>query len=288
MADVAVLIASSRTGRELVKQSLERGLSVSAVVRNQNKFFALVPPAIANHPKLSIHPCDPDDVTAIKSAIAGSKLIFIACGGFEIIKPAYYNQNLVNTVLAGIALLDPADRPKRIVLLSVETNHPVYKEEHPWLYWLFGQKLMTSVTMDLAQAEGILIKNKDLVNYTFVQVGPIVTTPKASERPELGTTKSHGYGNGKVNLVGKQDGAMISYTDLATGMLNAGFDEKFKNGMTGVLSEVPPEPGWEGMKPHFELLGEILVVFLLKPIIKVTFLVTLGYMLKGRMSSSIK
>lgn len=195
-------------------------------------------------------------------------------------EPAYMNQDLTTTIIAAISLLEPENRPSRIVLLSAEYCHPEFKQENPWAYYILGEKLLHSVNVDLRRTQAILEKNKDLVSFTFFQPGGIVGVLKSKEKD--GGGGSNESDGGKVVLTDKHDGSMLSYTNVAHAMLDMSMDEECKNGMRGARAEIAPRPGWKGLETQRELMASVLKEYILKPVTRIGFWVAIGYLLKSR------
>ena len=76
---VIVFGASGGTGRELVKQAIAHGYSVTVFVRNPAKFDI-------EHPRISIQQGDVADRVAVERAIRGQDEVICALGGSSLLK----------------------------------------------------------------------------------------------------------------------------------------------------------------------------------------------------------
>jgi putative NADH-flavin reductase len=70
---VLIVGATGGTGRQLVAQALERGLTVTALVRNPSRLRV-------DHPRLSIVPGDVLDAASVEAAMAGQEAVLCALG----------------------------------------------------------------------------------------------------------------------------------------------------------------------------------------------------------------
>jgi putative NADH-flavin reductase len=77
--NVIVFGASGATGRELVKQGVAQGHSVTAFVRNPSKFDI-------QHPGIRVHKGDVVDRAAVERAIQGQDEVMCALGGSSLLR----------------------------------------------------------------------------------------------------------------------------------------------------------------------------------------------------------
>jgi len=94
MDHILVFGATGGTGRETVKQALERGLAVTAVVRN---------PAAYNlhHPNLTLHRGDVLQLDSFANVVAGKTAVISCLGtGSRLEATTVYSQGVENIVMA--------------------------------------------------------------------------------------------------------------------------------------------------------------------------------------------
>lgn len=117
---LAIFGATGRTGRELVKQALERGHSVRAFARNPGKLDL-------KHDRLEVVQGDVQDPAAVQEAVAGVDAVLSALGptqnkpdhqvtaGTRNILAAMKEQGVRRIIVTGGAGVgDPKDQPKLI------------------------------------------------------------------------------------------------------------------------------------------------------------------------------
>src|SRR5215472_5765047 len=110
--NILVFGASGRTGRELVKQALAQGQTVTAFVRHPASFDIA-------HPQLKIVQGDAADRASVESAVRGQDAVICALGAANLLKR---DQAVVVGVHNIIMAMESAG-VRRLIYLSADTVH---------------------------------------------------------------------------------------------------------------------------------------------------------------------
>ena len=137
LTNLVVLGASGRTGRLVVEQALAAGLSVTALVRSQEKLTL-------RHPKLRVAVGDATDPSALSQAFEGAEAVISTLGsrGSVIAESARALRTAAR--MAGVS---------RVVILS---SWLVRRDRMPALTRLFTRIAMGSVIADKAAGERVI------------------------------------------------------------------------------------------------------------------------------------
>lgn len=195
---VAIFGASGRTGRQLVRQAIDRGHKVKAFARTPAKIDV-------EHERLEIVEGDVQDPAAVERAVAGADAVISALGptknapgpqvtrGTRHILAAMHRHGLRRIVVTGGAgVRDPHDRPNLLnrlveIALKLVARH-VYE--------------------DMRGATDV-VRSSDL-DWTVVRL------PRLTDAPATGTVRS-GYLGGDVGVqIGRADTASFILDQLDT------------------------------------------------------------------------
>ena len=163
--NLIVLAASGATGRELTKQALERGHSVTAVVRNPTRI------SLPSTPNLRVVQGDVDDAPSIARALGDGAIVLSGLGVTD--------RDRAGVLTAGAHAVVAA-RPQRIVWLGAFGSGPS-GDAAGWatrtLLKLMGDRLTDKVTADAA-----------ILRYggTVFHAGPLANGPRSESRRTLG------------------------------------------------------------------------------------------------------
>lgn len=158
MHRILVVGASSRTGRQLVKQAVERGHEVTAFLRDPAKAASLPP----NVEKVT---GDALDANAIAGAVAGHDTIMVAIGDRKV----HVSAATIRNVIAGMK----SHGVKRVILLSAygtgDSGHGVQG-------FLF-RTMLGKLNADKVEADRLLEESG--LDWTSVRAPALTEGPKA-------------------------------------------------------------------------------------------------------------
>jgi putative NADH-flavin reductase len=202
---LAIFGASGRTGIPLVKQSLENGYEVVALVRNPSKLSI-------DHPKLTIITGDAMNAHDVERTIQGTDAVISALGhtkGTPDDMQTVATQHIITAMkkhrikrfisLTGAGVSAPQDQPKLF-------NHLI----------TFALKTFSGRVLKDAEQHAQLIAKSDL-DWTIVR-GPMLTEGEHT-------------GKYRVGWVGVNTSAKISRADLAEFMLKQVSDTRYSKQM---------------------------------------------------------
>jgi putative NADH-flavin reductase len=199
---LAIFGATGETGKQLVKQALEKGNKVTSYVRNPQKLNI-------EHECLTIIQGELTNKTAIENAISGVDVVISVLGprsgskskpitqGMQNVIPAMEKQNIRRLIISStLSLSDPDDLPdfkSRVLINLVKLiNRAVYEE-------------IISV--------GKVVRSSNL-DWTIIRLPLLNNNPKS--------------GKVKVGYLGRKEvGLKISRADIADFMLKQVQDKKY-------------------------------------------------------------
>lgn len=213
MPTYAVLGATGSTGSNIVKQLLQlQETTVHIFVRSKSKLKTMIP-GIADNEKVTIFEGSMSDVSLIESCISNTSATF-ACLATNYNEPgARIAQDTAQVIVAALIQARTKDPdvqiPTLIVLSSCSVNHTLIRDTPPLVHAITNTAFWF-IYRDLEYAEAYLRLHKSWLKATFIQPGGLVE----------GAQKGH-------TLSLEKHGSLLSYADLAAGMIEVAQSGKY-------------------------------------------------------------
>ena len=209
---IAVIGAAGRTGRQVVRQALDRGHEVVAVARSPEKL------RIAGE-RLTVAPADVHDAGALATAVVGADAIVTTFGAAAGRQPTdVYSAGMTNV----LAAMD-GDGIRRLAVISASPVGP--RAEQPTALRLLVLPILDRVFggayADLRRMEAVLSRRGDL-QWTCLR------PPRLVDRPAKGA-----YRLDRRPLPRSRS---LTYPDLATALLDCSDGTEARSGMLFVAN----------------------------------------------------
>ncbi|KAJ7394417.1 hypothetical protein OS493_000226 [Desmophyllum pertusum] len=156
---LVVFGATGRTGKELVKQALEKGHHVTAVVRSPEKLNT-------QHDNLSLVKGDACDLESFAAALDGKDAVLSSLGVYaNIFNPTTFYSESMHAITEGMT----RHKITRLVTVTSWCTQP--GPNNDWfLEWILKPLLLNGVIKDMATMEKTLeSSDPQLLNYTIVR-----------------------------------------------------------------------------------------------------------------------
>lgn len=208
---ILIFGGTGKTGRELIKQGLERGHSITAIVRNPDKFKL-------NHPDLKIIKGNVLTPDSFEKVIHGQEAVLSALGHKRFIIPTRIlskgTKNIINA-------MNKHNVNRFICITSLGVNDSKFKLG--LYYTLFTIPIILFFYFLDKSKQEKLIMNSDL-NWTIIRPGQLTNGKKR-------TNYKHGLSVGNYILT-----KMISRASVAHFMLNQLDAENYSRKAPGIIN----------------------------------------------------
>jgi putative NADH-flavin reductase len=209
---IAVIGAAGRTGRQVVRQALDRGHEVVAVARSPEKL-------IVNGDRLTVAAADVHDADALASAVAGADVVVTTFGAAQGRKPTDVYSTGITNVLAAM----DSGGIRRLAVISASPVGP--RAEQPALLRRLVLPILdrcfAGAYADLRRMEAVLTRRGDLE-------WDCLRPPRLVDRPA-----KRAYRLGRKPL--PRSGS-LTYPDLATALLDCADGTDSRTGMLYVAN----------------------------------------------------
>jgi putative NADH-flavin reductase len=209
---IAVIGAAGRTGRQVVRQALDRGHAVVAVARSPEKLN------IAGD-RLTVATADVRDADALARAVAGADAIVTTFGAATGRRPTdVYSAGIVNV----LAAMD-AGGTRRLAVISASPVGPRAEQPAPLRLLVLPilDRLFGGAYADLRRMEAVLARRADL-EWTCLR------PPRLLDRPATGSYR--------LDPKPLPRARSLTYSDLATALLDCADRSQPRAGMLYVAN----------------------------------------------------
>ncbi|MCA9110710.1 MAG: SDR family oxidoreductase [Planctomycetaceae bacterium] len=163
---IVVFGANGRTGHEIVKVALDRGLVVRAAVRNSASISQ-------QNGHLDVVEYDLQEFETVKRAIEGCDAVISALGSGnprQAAKPTSLYSNAARTMTDAMR-----GQTRRLLVLSSGAVDD--SGQGPWIYQCFFRPYMMNTYIDMARMETILEERSDHIDWTSVRPTYLLNGP---------------------------------------------------------------------------------------------------------------
>lgn len=167
--------ATGNTGQQIAIQALERGHSVTAIVRSPEKLSA-----ISEKPNLTIVKCDVMNAEKLSEQMIGHDCVLSALGapGFNIFKVSLYTDSMKSIIKA----MRKSSVKKLICVSSLFTKpDPAY----PTVYKLILRPMIGRVLDNMLIMEDYLTSECTDIDYTIVRPSRLMDEPLKDIEPQV-------------------------------------------------------------------------------------------------------
>lgn len=187
---ILLLGATGRTGRYVLRQALERGYAVHALVRNPQRV------AQARHPNLTLFTGTPTDAGIVQEAMAGCRAVISTLNISRTSdfpwSPLRTPPDFLSCSLRQIVAAMHHHQLQRLVLTSAWGTHETAADLPGWLRWFIAHSNLGPAYRDHERQE-LILQRTDL---DWTAVRPVVLTPLR----RIGTTRVTLNGQPKPSL----------------------------------------------------------------------------------------
>ncbi|XP_056146126.1 flavin reductase (NADPH)-like [Lampris incognitus] len=167
---IAVLGATGQTGQYLVKQALQQGHTVTAIVRNPAKLRV-------QHDKLKVVEADIFSASTLKAHFKGQDVI-ISCLGF----PASFLSGVTGYTLSMSAIVSAMQevRVNKIITMTSWYTEPNSGTQSPYLIRFLLLPMIRSVLTNMYEME-LFLKKKHDISWTVVRPPGLTNLPSTAK-----------------------------------------------------------------------------------------------------------
>ncbi|KAL3418420.1 afli avfa cytochrome p450 monooxygenase [Phlyctema vagabunda] len=225
MSKFAILGATGATGQQIVRCLLQSpDNSLHLYVRSRSKLLKIFP-GIQDNDSVHIFEGSMNDIELVASCIASTKAVFSVLASNDNTPGMTIARDSAATILSAFRAINEKDRsaklPRVVVLSSASVNAVMYQNE-PWYIHFIVYRAFWHVYKDLENAERLYAEASAdgtlALDVRFIHPGALIV----------------GDRSGKVNLSKDKNSAIVTYGDLALGMVQAGENSNLEANNLGI------------------------------------------------------
>lgn len=172
---ILILGASGRTGKHVLDQALERGHTVTILVRDKKKVIA--------HPHLTIHEGSPADQSSLNNAMKGNEVILSALNISRVNDWPWSRlrtpKDFLSSVMKSIIEVAPKNNIQRVVFTSACGVAETKKDIPGWFRWFIDNSNIRYPYLDHEKQEELLKQTS--LQWTSVRPTGLINSKKPKE-----------------------------------------------------------------------------------------------------------